>query len=297
MPRVILSEEDKRILQELHDDYISKYGTLSLHRAAEVASLLITERFLDEGMEATALDEEGHDPLFVAVRFMIFEGLTFTDEYKEIFAMLAKRGADVQALRALEDEDLDDYEGAVLANVIVILNEAAQAESTDDSDDTTLTAEDAEEPADTSSNRKSSGDSKETNETVATLNNHDEHQNSNSTLQDTFNYNASQEFSFVLVNTTNNPIMLENSPEMQAYKEAIETIAQEDADKNAKVRTFIEEDGRILSIPEFPPLEDYDDITPPSSIISDPLIHTQFSILAGASLGLLFALSSHDLPD
>ncbi len=75
---------------------------MGLHHAAEVASLLITERFLADGMEATALDEEGHDPLFVAVRFMIFEGLAFTDEYKEVFAMLARRGANVQALRALE---------------------------------------------------------------------------------------------------------------------------------------------------------------------------------------------------
>jgi acetyl/propionyl-CoA carboxylase alpha subunit len=288
MPKRVLSEEDARILQALHDDYISKYGALSLHRAAEVASILITERFLAEGMKATALNEEGHDPLYVAVRFMIFGGLTFTEEYKEVFTMLVRQGADVEALKSLEDEDLDSHEGAVLANVIKVLNEVTQDDDSGGSDDT-LTTEDADESTDTSSNRRSSSDSGEAIEAVANLTNYNDHQHNNSTSLHFFNDNTPQKFSFVLITTTDNLTMLKNSPERQAYEEAISIITQENDERSAKARTFIEGDSSASSMLEFPSLEKHDDST-----ISDPLTSTDFSTLVGASLGLFCGLVSHD---
>jgi hypothetical protein len=129
MSKFKLSAKDKAVIEDLYIEFVSEHTDMSLFYSSEIGNDILTELLLERGYSATDVDEEGHDSLWRAVEYMVFEDLVFNENFINVFTMLVEHGSNVEALKSLYDKELDAVQAKKLDKVVEFVSSIKLAES------------------------------------------------------------------------------------------------------------------------------------------------------------------------
>ncbi len=289
MSKIKLLPKDKKIIEALYQKFVSEHKDMSLFYSSEIGNDILTELLLERGYSATEVDEEGHDPLWRAVEYMLFEDLALNENFINVFIRLVEYGADVEALNSLYKEKLDAVQKENLNKVIVLVSNTKQVE-----------AEKSEETAEASEEESAQHDDTEMNDSEENLDNSEQNvnmQNCNTqTVNNTLNFTSKEPviLDLTLGLIANDEDAVPDNPERKAYEKAIAELLAQLENQTAHVTDPLEEyskhnsqDSELFSNNLYPQVPEHcqEKIELPFQILIDPVFAINLpSIIMGLTL-------------
>ena len=102
-----------------------EFGNTALHYVTRNNNYFLTVFFLERDANINTLNHEGHTPLFAAVRYLVLEGMLFSEEARLAYTLLVSHGANVEELSSLYSlyaDELDEFQLSTLGEIIETLN-------------------------------------------------------------------------------------------------------------------------------------------------------------------------------
>ncbi len=288
MSKIKLLPEDAKIIEALYQKFVSEHKDMSLFYSSEIGNDILTELLLQRGYSATEVDEEGHDPLWRSVEYMLFEGLAFNANFINVFTMLVEYGSDVEALNSLYEEELDTVQRENLNRVIVLVSNTKQVESEKSEETAEASEEESDQNEDTEMNdSEENSDSSEQNINMQNCNT----RTRNNTLDFTSKEPVILDLTLGLI--VNDEDAVPDNPEKKAYEKAIAELLAQLENQTAHVADQLEEYSKhnsqyseLFSNNLYPQVPEHcqEKIELPFQILIDPVFDINPSIIMGLTL-------------
>ena len=242
MSKIKLLPKDKKIIEVLYQQFVSEHKDMSLFYSSEIGNDILTELLLERGYSATDVDEEGHDSLWRAVEYMVFEDLVFNENFINVFTMLVEHGSNVEALKSLYDKELDAVQAKKLDKVVEFVSSIKLAES-EKSEETAEASEeeaDAEEEVDQHDDAEMSDSEENTDDSEQNI---DKQNYSAQTANDTLSFINKEPtiLNLTLGLITDDEDAVPSTPERKAYEKAIAELLAQLENQTARVTDPLEE--------------------------------------------------------
>lgn len=293
MSKFKLSAKDKAVIEDLYVEFVSEHTDMSLFYSSEIGNDILTELLLERGYSATDVDEEGHDSLWRAVEYMVFEDLVFNENFINVFTMLVEHGSNVEALKSLYDKELDAVQAKKLDKVVEFVSSIKLAES-EKSEETAEASEeeaDAEEEVDQHDDAEMSDSEENTDDSEQNI---DKQNYSAQTANDALSFINKEPtiLNLTLGLITDDEDAVPSTPERKAYEKSMAEIQAQLENQTARAADLLEEhneDSEFFSNNLYPKIPEHlqEKITPPFHILIDPVFIIDCPSLLVMSLTLL----------